>query len=125
MERLEQENERMPIETRACRLEERDALLALVNRVFNEGGDMGAAFPLLFGPDNIEGLRVVPGDQGPVAHAGVCIRPAVILGARLKVASIGAVCTDPGHRGRGLASALMADARRSARAPRAPPALRL
>src|SRR5205807_10576694 len=67
-ERREQENERMQIETRACRLEERDALLALVNRVFDEGGDMGAAFPLLFGPDNLEGLRIVPGEQGPVAH---------------------------------------------------------
>jgi GNAT superfamily N-acetyltransferase len=105
----------MPSDPRACRIEERDALLALVNRVFAEGGDMGAAFPLLFGPDNLEGLRVVPGEQGPVAHVGVCIRPAVILGVRLKVASIGAVCTDPDHRGRGHASALMADARRYAR----------
>src|SRR5947209_4184266 len=105
----------MPIETRACRPEERDALLTLVNRVFAAGGDMGTAFPLLFGPDNLDGLRIVSGDQGPVAHVGVCIRPAVILGARLKVASIGAVCTDPAHRGGGLASALMADARRYAR----------
>ena len=36
------------------------------------------------------------------------------LGARLRVACIGAVCTDPGHRGQGFASALMADARRQA-----------
>jgi GNAT superfamily N-acetyltransferase len=109
------EIERMVIETRACRMEERGALLALVNRVFDNMGDMGAAFPLLFGPDNLEGLRIVPAEQGPVAHVGVCIRPAVILGARLKVASIGAVCTDPAHRGRGLATALMADARSYAR----------
>jgi len=105
----------MQIETRACRIEERDALLALVNRVFDDMGDMGAAFPLLFGPDNLQGLRVVLGEQGPAAHVGVCIRPALILGASLKVASIGAVCTDPAHRGRGLASALMEDARRYAR----------
>lgn len=105
----------MRIDTRACRMEERDALMALINRVFSGLQDMGAAFPLLFDRDNLEGLRVVPGDQGPVAHVGVCIRPAVILGARIKVANIGAVCTDPDHRGRGLASALMADARRHAR----------
>src|SRR5262249_37944460 len=104
----------MPIETRACRIEERDALLALVNRVFDDMGDMGAAFPLLFGLENLEGLRVVTGEKGPVSHVGVCIREVVILGVRLTVASIGAVCTDPTHRGRGLASALMADARRYA-----------
>jgi GNAT superfamily N-acetyltransferase len=107
----------MAIETRACRDEELGALVSLANRVFmSDGqGEMGAMFPLLFCRENLEGLRVVAGPEGPVAHVGMVVRDAVLLGARIRVACIGAVCTDPGHRGRGFASALMADARRQAR----------
>ena len=67
----------MQIETRACRIEERDALLALVNLVFDDMGDMGAAFPLLFGPDNLQGLRVVLGCVAatPVAHVTSNVPP--------------------------------------------------
>src|SRR5436305_682298 len=104
------------METRACRAEELEALAALVNRVFRAGdGDMRAHYPLLFGPENLAGLRIVPGEPGPLALVGVCVREATLLGARLRVASIGSVCTDPDHRGQGLASTLMADAARHAR----------
>src|SRR4051794_27221259 len=108
----------MEIETRACREEELGPLLELVNRVFRSErtGDMGREYPLVFDRDNFSGMRVVAGDEGPVAHIGVCVRDASILGARVRVASIGAVCPAPARRGRGLASALMADARRYARA---------
>jgi GNAT superfamily N-acetyltransferase len=107
----------MSIETRACRAEELGSLVALANRVFMPGGqgEMGAMFPLLFCQENLESLRIVGGPDGPVAHVGFCVRDAVLLGARLRVALIGAVCTDPAHRGAGMASALMADVRHHAR----------
>jgi predicted N-acetyltransferase YhbS len=107
----------METETRACRAEELPALLALVNRVFRAGGqgEMRAEYPLVFGEENLPNIRIVPGDAGPLAHVGVCLRDVCILGARLRVAGIGAVCTDPEHRGLGFASALMEDARRHAR----------
>lgn len=106
----------MSTEIRACRPGESDAVIALANRVFRpEGGDMGAQYPLMFAPENREGLRIAVEGGTPRALVGVCIRDAVLLGARLRVASIGAVCTEPQQRGRGLASAVMADARDYAR----------
>jgi predicted N-acetyltransferase YhbS len=106
----------MAVEIRGCRPSEWDAVVALTNRVFRPGGgDMRAEYPLLFGAENREGLRIAVEDGQPVAHVGVCVRDALLLGARLRVASIGAVGTEPAFRGRGLASALMADARRYAR----------
>ncbi len=107
----------MEIVTRGCRAEELEALVELTNRVFRPrgDGDMRREYPLVFDPDQLDGMRIVPGETGPVAHVGVCVRDATILGARLRVASIGAVCTDTEQRGRGIASALMADACRYAR----------
>jgi GNAT superfamily N-acetyltransferase len=106
----------MATEPRACRAEELPALVDLANRVFRgeRSGDMAAEYPLVFDAENLVGMRIIQGTSGPVAHVGVCIREARVLGARFRVASIGAVCTDPGHRGGGLASALMEDARRYA-----------
>jgi predicted N-acetyltransferase YhbS len=107
----------MGMEPRACRAEELPALVRLANAVFRSGGsgDMAAEYPLVFDCENLDGLRIISDQRGPVAHVGVCIRDAHLLGARLRVASIGAVCTDPAHRGQGLASVLMSDARRFAR----------
>jgi predicted N-acetyltransferase YhbS len=96
----------------ACRPDELRELVSLANAVFRgrRTGDMGGEFPLLFSEGNCDHLRVVREDGRMVAHVGICIRDAVILGARLRVASIGAVCTHPDYRGRGLASELMRDA---------------
>jgi predicted N-acetyltransferase YhbS len=106
----------MGVEIRACRDGELAAVTALASRVFcNDDGDMGADYPLLFAPENQDGLQLAVDRGVPVAHVGVCIRDAVILGAPLRVAGIGAVCTDPEYRGRGLASTLMEEARRYAR----------
>jgi predicted N-acetyltransferase YhbS len=97
-----------------CRDGELDDLTELANRVFRGGhpGDMGEEYPLLFDRENLKNLRVARSDGKLVAHVGICIRDANILGARLRVASIGSVGTDPDHRGHGLASQLMDDARR-------------
>jgi GNAT superfamily N-acetyltransferase len=93
-------------------VEELPALLRLVNRVFRpDGGDMQREYPLVFQPGNAAHLRVIDREGEIVAHVGVCVREALLLGIPLRVASIGAVCTDPAVRGQGLASRLMEDAR--------------
>jgi predicted N-acetyltransferase YhbS len=102
----------------SCRPDEILELVELANRIFRgrRPGDMGAEYPLLICAENCEQLRVARADGRLVAHVGICIRDAVILGAPLRVASIGAVCTDPDYRGRGIASDLMADAAAHSRA---------
>jgi GNAT superfamily N-acetyltransferase len=106
----------MEYELGTCRPDEMFDLVELVNRIFRAGGsgNMGEEYPLVFEAQNCEGLRVARAGGRVVAHVGVCIRDASILGAAARVASIGAVGTDPDHRGQGLASRLMADARRHA-----------
>lgn len=100
----------------SCKPTELFQLVELANRVFRaqRPGDMGSEYPLVFEGQNVENLRVARYGDRLVAHVGICIRDAHILGAAVRVASIGAVATDPEHRGRGLASRLMADARQQA-----------
>ncbi len=103
-----------PIPVPADRLDE---LVAMTNRVFRaDGGDMGREYPLVFDPGALDGMRVMLEEGRVVSHVGVCVRDAVLLGAPLTVASIGAVSTDPAFRGRGFAGALMEDAIAYARA---------
>ncbi len=99
-----------------CKPTELFQLVELANRVFRakRPGDMGSEYPLVFEGQNVENLRVARYGDRLVAHVGICLREAHLLGAPVRVASIGAVATDPDHRGRGLASRLMADARRQA-----------
>ncbi len=107
----------MEYELGHCRREELTDLVELADRVFraNRAGSMGQQYPLVFDAENVENLRVARAGTRLVAHVGLSIRDAHILGARVRVASVGAVATDPEHRGHGLASRLMADARRHAR----------
>src|SRR5205085_4272748 len=69
----------------------------------------------LFNGRNCEQLLVARSGDCLVAHVGICIRDATILGSVIRVASIGAVGTEPEARGQGLASALMAEAAQHAR----------
>lgn len=103
----------MTYELGTCRPDELGALVDLCNLVFRSRrpGNMGAEYPLVFDAGNLQQLRVARLGRQLVAHVGICIRDASILGARVRVASIGAVATHPDHRGHGLASALMEDAR--------------
>jgi predicted N-acetyltransferase YhbS len=96
-----------------CRREEMFDLLDLANRIFraDRRGDMGREYPLVFEAQNLENLQVARHEGHVVSHVGICMREASILGARLRVASIGAVGTDPKHRGHGIATRLMEEAR--------------
>ena len=111
----------MRTEVSACTVEELPELVALTNRVFRAAGeeDMGVQYPLLFSPEYVEHLRVVRQGGKIVTHVGVSMKDAAILGCSFRVASIGAVCSDPDARGAGFASAAMEDARRHAREHRA------
>jgi predicted N-acetyltransferase YhbS len=55
----------------------------------------------------VENLLVARWEGRIVAHVGICLRDATLLGASVRVASIGAVATDPAHRGHGSATQLM------------------
>jgi len=91
-------------------------VVALANKVFRttRKGDMGAEYPQLFDPDRTENLRIMTSSGEPVSLIGMIIEDATVAGCPLRTASIGSVCTDPDHRGHGLAGMLMDDAVRRA-----------
>lgn len=102
----------------SCRLDELPLLVELANLVFRgrRPGDMGREYPLVFEEPNLEQLRIARAGAEIVSHVGISLRDASVLGAPIRVASIGAVCTHPDHRGHGLASDLMDDAVEHSRA---------
>jgi hypothetical protein len=77
---------------------------------------MEGEYPLVFRAGNCESLRVIDVEGRLVAHVGLSIRDAFLGGVALRVASVGAVCTAEEERGKGFASALMADAAEYSRA---------
>ncbi len=88
-------------------------LFRLLDRVFrptSRPGTMAAQYPLFLTPANRENLRVIKDDGRVVSHVGLGVFDVVLLGARVRVACVGAVCTDDWARGRGHASALVQDA---------------
>src|SRR5437588_6587966 len=99
----------MPYEIGPCRPDDLPELGELANSIFRSdgSGDMVAAYPLLFCERNCDHLRVARAGGRLVAHVGICIRDALILGAPVRVASIGAVGTTREQRGQGIASELM------------------
>ena len=95
---------------RAPRPDELDAVLDLVNNTFNPvGRTMGLEFPQLLSDANLARLRVFvdPRTGLPVAHAGYVGCELAIEGCRIPAAALGSVCTEPAHRGMGLASELV------------------
>lgn len=78
---------------------------ALSSQVFN--ADMGAEFPLLFDIERLDQLLIYDLDGVPVSLVGMTLDDTSLLGCPVRVACIGSVCTDPAHRGAGLAGRLM------------------
>lgn len=106
----------MSYEFGACRPDEFSELVDFCNRIFRVArpGDMSREYPLLLAEDNLENLLVARHKGKIVAHVGVCLREACLIGAGIRVAGIGSVGTEPEHRGQRLAGQLMANARRLA-----------
>ncbi len=98
---------------RGVRPQELPNLIALTDSVFRADAhtSMGDDFPLLFHRDNLDDLRVFVDDGVPVSHVGMFRRDIVLAGTRHRSCSIGAVCTHPDYRGRGLASRLVEEVR--------------
>jgi predicted N-acetyltransferase YhbS len=101
---------------RAVRPDEMESLRALTGRVFRP--TLADEYPHLFQDDNRDNLRVCvdPTTGRCVSHVGMTVRDATLLGCRVRVGCIGAVCTDPDYRGRGLAGRCLDDAAAKARA---------
>lgn len=82
-------------------------VLDLMQRVLRPGGDLVAEFPTALGPGARGEVLWIGPDQRP--EAALAVLPTDVHGARmpLRLGLVGSVCTDPEHRGRGLASALL------------------
>jgi GNAT superfamily N-acetyltransferase len=81
----------------------------LIDTVFLQGtGDtMFRQYPLMFDAANLENLFVFS-DQGRiVSHVGMTMNAASIRGCTVQLGCIGAVATDDGYRGQGLATQLL------------------
>ena len=87
-------------------------IVELVDRIFrpNSPSSMGQEFPLLFAERNAENLRVIEADGKIVSHVGLWMGKLSLFGSEVTSGSLGAVCTDPGYRGKGLATKLVEDA---------------
>jgi len=98
---------------RGTRREEYGKVMELVEGIFvrasERGTNMENGFPLLFNANNLENMRIFLLDGKPVAHIGLSIAEATLHGCRLKIGMVGAVGTDPMHRGRGLGGRLLSD----------------
>jgi predicted N-acetyltransferase YhbS len=95
---------------RALRPEELGSLVRLANRVFRpQGGDMGAEFAYFLNAANAARLRVFVEKGEVLAHSGYRLQDASVFGCRLRIACLGAVCTSPDFRGKGLATRLFHD----------------
>ncbi|MBC8460765.1 MAG: GNAT family N-acetyltransferase [Deltaproteobacteria bacterium] len=92
---------------RGLKKEELDSLKQLQDICFWKG--LVDAFPHLFHEDNFDNIRVIV-DKGQVISCVVMTKQgASIFGCKLAVANIGAVCTHPEYRQRGLATRLFGD----------------
>jgi len=101
---------------RGTRKEEFGSVMELVDSIFlsarKRGMNMEEAFPLLFNRKNLENMRIMLFDGKPVSHIGISEVDALLYGCRIKVGMIGAVCTEPNHRNKGLAGMVLADCMR-------------
>ena len=73
-------------------------------------------YSILLNRGNLENMRVILVDGEPVSHLGIHEGEMIIYGSRIKVGSIGSVCTHPEYRGRGYATRLLEDAIRKLKA---------
>ena len=101
---------------RGTRRKELTKVVELLHLVFRTSGGMPATipqqYPLLFNAANLDNLRIILDDGKPVSHVGIQEVEAFIYGCRIRVGTIGGVCTHPEYRGRGLATMVLADSMR-------------
>lgn len=99
------------INPRSARPEEFESAINLINKVFRttrgHNPTMQYEFPMLLNKDNIENMIVIAKDGEVVSDVNYLIQDATIEGNDIKIASIGAVCTDPNHEGNRYSSRIL------------------
>lgn len=96
---------------RACREDEFDEVIALINSVFRAESDQDirADYPLVFNQAGLEYMRIVRVDGQIVAHMPVAPRGIRIGGDGFTAAIISPTLSHPDYRHRGYATACLRD----------------
>lgn len=96
------------VNPRSAKPEEFERVISLINKVFRDlrghKPTMQQEFPLLLNKDNIENMIVISKDNKIVSAVNYVIQDITVQGNYIKVAAIGAVCTDPDYEGNKYAS---------------------
>lgn len=98
-------------EINACNEVRFSEVIDLINRTFRPGPKfkptMEKEYPLLLNKENFEHMRVIIQDNKPVANVNFYNSEILVEGVPIKVASVGAVCTDIDYRGRGYSTKML------------------
>ena len=95
----------------SAKREEFEYVIKLVNKVFRisrgHNPTMQQEFPLLLNKDNTDNIIVIKENDEIVSDVNYLIQDVLIQGVKLKVASIGAVCTDSEYEGKRYSSIIL------------------
>jgi predicted N-acetyltransferase YhbS len=96
---------------RACRADEFDEAIALINSVFRAGTDQDirADYPLVFNQAGLKYMRIVRVDDRIVAHVPIAPREVRVGGDGFTAAVISPTLSHPDYRHRGYATACLRD----------------
>ncbi len=96
---------------RACRPEEFDETIDLINQTFRAGSDQNIRtdYPLIFNQEKLEYMRILKVDGKVVAHVPVAPRQVVAREDTFKIGIISPTITHPDYRGRGYATLCLRD----------------
>ncbi len=99
------------IEFRSPRPEEIGEVVDLINYVFRVSSGMeptmGRQFPTLLCPDNASNIYVAVDDGKIIANIAIKKNTGIVYGHKISMASMGAVCTHPDYRGKGIGTQLL------------------
>jgi GNAT superfamily N-acetyltransferase len=88
-----------------------EEVVELVNYVFRTSGGMeptmGRQFPTIFCPDNASDIYVAADEGRIIANIAIKRNTGIIYGHKVSMANMGAVCTHPQYRGRGIGTQLL------------------
>ena len=96
---------------RACRPEEFDSTMALINQTFRDGSDQDIRtdYPLIFNLDQLDYMRIVAVDGKVVSHVPLAPRTVIAREDTCKIGIISPTVTDPDYRHRGYATLCLRD----------------
>lgn len=99
------------VNPRSAKPEEFESVINLINKVFRDlrghKSTMQQEFPLLLNKNNVDNMIVISKDDKIVSDVNYFIQDVTIQGNDIKVAAIGAVCTDPDYEGNRYSSTIL------------------